>query len=96
MDKQEVKAKFEKNVEYLKRNVPKKDIYMFSEAMFIIALYFVRKLSDWEDLELEAELDATLKRHYDTIMTLHNCKEINRDIDISLHYMGLGDREDSD
>lgn len=49
--------KFEKNVQWLKKNVAPDDIYEFAEQALMAADYFIGELSSWIDLAEEGEKD---------------------------------------
>ena len=77
-----MKKKFEQNVDYLKRNVPPDDIYMFAEQTFMAALYFMHKWSEWVDVSDECNLDPIAKKWVTNIIGLQICKD--KELDVSL------------
>ncbi len=84
MDKEQIKALFEKNVEYLKRNIPEDEIYEFAEQTFMAAVYFIYRWNDWVDINEECLKDEIAKKWVTNIMALLRCKEKNIDIDLDL------------
>ena len=84
MNKEELKKKFEKNVDYLKRNVPPDDIYLFTEQTFMAALYFLHRWAEWEDIEAECQDNPIARKWVINIMSLQRCKNQNIDVNLDL------------
>jgi hypothetical protein len=59
-DKAKHMERFEKNVQWLKKNVAPDDIYEFAEQALMAADYFIGELSSWVDLVEEGEKDRVL------------------------------------
>ncbi len=84
MNKEEMKLKFEKNVDYLKRNIPPDDIYMFAEQTYMATLFFLHKWSEWVDLNEEAERCDVTKKWITNIIGLQICKDKEMDVNLDL------------
>ena len=84
MNKEELLKKFEQNVNYLKRNVPPDDIYMFAEQTFMVTLFFIKKWSEWVDLNEEADKDPITRKWLTNIIGMQICKDKEFDIDLDL------------
>ena len=84
MNKDELKAEFEKNVDYLRRNIPPDDIYLFCEQTFMAAMFFMKKWSDWEDINDVCKNDIISRKWISNIIGLHVCREKNLDITLDL------------
>lgn len=82
MNKEELKKKFEKNVDYLRRNIPPDDIYPFTEQTFMAALYFLHKWSEWADIEAECHENEITRKWVANILGLQRMKE--QDISVNL------------
>lgn len=91
MNKEELVKKFEKNVLYLKENIPPDDIYVFAEQTFMAAMYFLHGWSQWVDLNEEAKRDPISKKWITNIIALQMMKDRNESVDIDL---GLESMED--
>ncbi len=85
MNKEEMRAKFEENVAYLKRNVPPDDIYMFTEQTLMAAMFFIYKWSDHVDLNEEADKDETARKWLSNILKFQEMKNTNQDIQLDLN-----------
>lgn len=94
MNKEELKKQFEKYVDYLKRNVPPDDIYLFAEQTHMAAMYFLFKWSEWADIEAECQDNLVTRKWVANILGLQRMKEQNIDINLDLN-LGSVD-EDSD
>lgn len=94
MNKEEMKAKFEKNVEYLQRNIPPDDIYLFTEQTFMAALFFLQKWSAWVDI-LEECKDPITRKWVTNIMGLLHCRENEVDLTLDLDMKSLEPNEDN-
>ncbi len=95
MNKEEMKEKFEKNVAFLKRNIPPDDIYMFAEQTFMAALFFIYKWSDWVDINEECKDDPVARKWVANIIGLQRCKDQELDIDLDLDFKSVESNEDS-
>lgn len=84
MNKEELLKKFEENVQYLKRNVPPDDIYLFAEQTFMAALFFLHKWSDWTDMNQEMKDDPIVKKWVTNILAFHDLKDKGIDVEIDL------------
>jgi hypothetical protein len=86
-----MKLKFEKNVDWLKRNIPPDDIYMFAEQTFMSALFFLHKWNKCGNVQEEFENDEISRKWISNILGAQKCKDL--DIDISLD-LGLDSIEE--
>lgn len=84
MNKEELKEKFEKNVDYLKRNIPPDDIYMFAEQTFMACMFFLQKWGDWVDLNEECKNDPISNKWIRNIIGLQMCRDKEQDIELDL------------
>ena len=91
MNKEELLKKFEKNVQYLKNNIPPDDIYAFAEQTFMAAMYFLHKWAEWDDLNEFAKHDPIAKKWIINITALQILKDRNDPVDLDL---GLEEMED--
>lgn len=83
MNKEELKAKYEQNVEYLRRNVPPEEIYEFAEQTYMATLYFLSKWSDWEDINEVCKSNPIAEKWVTNIMGLLKCRDMGIDVDIT-------------
>ena len=90
-----MREEFEKNVEYLRRNVPPDDIYIFAEQTFMAALFFLYKWSEWVDVNEESRKDPIIKKWVANIIGLQRCKEKGVDIDLDLDIRSVEEDENS-
>jgi hypothetical protein len=67
MKKEKMLEEFEKNVEYLRRNVPPDDIYIFTEQTFMAAMFFLMKWKDLVDLRKECREDKIVAKWVNNI-----------------------------
>ncbi len=88
MNKEELKAMYEKNVEYLKRNIPPDEIYEFAEQTYMATLYFLSKWSDWEDVNQVCQDDPVASKWVRNIMSLLKCREMGMDVDFIISFEG--------
>lgn len=79
-----MKAKFEKNVDYLRRNIPPDDIYLFAEETFMAALFFLKKWSEKTNLTEEMLRDPITNKWITNILGLLQCKEQDLEINLDL------------
>ena len=84
MDEKQVREAFEKNVEYLQRNIPPDDIYPFAEETFMAALFFLKKWSECVNINVVAANDPIAKKWVINICAFLRCRESNTDISIDL------------
>ncbi len=91
MNKEELIKKFEKNVRYLRDNIPPDDIYVFAEQTFMAAIYFLHKWSQWADLNEESKNDPISKKWITNILALQMMKDADEDVTLDL---GLEEMED--
>lgn len=91
MNKEELKLKFEKNVEFLKRNVPPDDIYLFAEQTFMATLFFLHKWSEWVDINEECLKDPVAKKWVTNIVGLQMCKDKEQDVNLDLDMKSIED-----
>lgn len=90
-----MKAKFEANIAYLKRNIPPDDIYMFAEETFMAALFFLHKWSEWVDINEEGKHDPVVKKWVCNIMGLLKCRDEGLDVDLDLDWGSVEPDENS-
>lgn len=96
MSKEELKAKFEKNIEYLKRNIPPDDIYLFAEQTFMATLFFIHKWSEWVDVNEECLADSLAKKWVTNIIGLQMAKDKEIDVNLDLDLKSVeGDENNS-
>jgi len=91
MNKEELLKKFEKNVQYLKNNIPPDDIYVFAEQTFMAAMYFLHGWSEWDDLNMVCKTDPIAKKWITNILALQKLKDLNDPVILDL---GLEEMED--
>lgn len=84
MNQEELRAKFEENVQYLRANIPPDDIYPFAEETFMAALFFLKRWSDWTDLNVEMENDPVARKWIVNILTLLNYRERKEELRLDL------------
>ena len=89
MNKEEIREKFEKNVNYLRRIVPPDDIYMFAEQTFMATLYFLKKWSDVADIEDECRKCPLTRKWVANILGLQKMKDEDMDIQLDLNMESL-------
>lgn len=93
MNKEEIKKQFEKNVNYLKRNVPPDDIYLFTEQTFMAALYFLHKWSEWVDVEAECQDSFVTRKWVTNVLGLQRMKDQNIDVNLDLNLESIEEDE---
>lgn len=91
MNREELKEKFEKNVEFLKRNVPPDDIYLFAEQTFMATLFFLHKWSEWVDINDECSKCPFAKKWVNNIVGLQMCKDKEQDVNLDLNMPSIED-----
>lgn len=89
MNKEEFKNKFEKNVEYLQRNIPPDDIYIFAEQTMMAALFFMHKWSQHENISKACLNDHVACKWVHNILGLYKAREqgINVKIDLDIEVL---------
>lgn len=85
MDKEELLHQFNKNVEWLRNNVPPDDIYLFTEQTFMASLFFLHKWSEHEDLNIACEEDPIARKWIRNIMGLVRCRDLGLNIQLDLN-----------
>ena len=98
MNREELKEKFEKNVLYLKRNIPPDDIYLFAEQTFMATMFFLHKWSEWVDVNEECQKDPVAKKWVTNIIGLQRCKDqaLDVDLDLNLESIEKGDEDEKE
>ena len=86
MDKKKLLEKFEKNVLYLRRNIPPDDIYMFAEQTYMAAMFFLYKWSDHVDIQKEMDRDEPTNVWVSNLLTLQELRDKNADISLEVKY----------
>lgn len=89
MDKEELEEKFYKNIEYLQRNIPPDDIYIFTEQTFMAAMFFMHKWSKKEDLNEVCKTDPIAKKWINNILNMQKYKDANEDLTLNLDLESL-------
>jgi hypothetical protein len=92
MNKEELRAKFEKNVEFLQRTIPPDDVYIFCEQTFMAALFFLHKWSEKTNITEEVLRDPTTNKWVNNIMGLLACREDEMDISLDLNLDSVEDK----
>lgn len=91
MNHDEFRARFEKNVAYLERNIPPDDIYIFTEQTFMAAMFFLLKWREWVDIDDEMAKDPVVKKWVNNILCLETCKDNGIDLTLDLDLESLDD-----
>ncbi len=86
MNREELYNKFEKNVQYLKRNIPPDDIYLFAEQTFMAAMYFMHRWGEWVDFNEEAKKDPVARKWMINILSLQDLKDKEIDCNLDLKF----------
>ncbi len=86
-----MKEKFEKNVEFLRRNIPPDDIYMFAEETYMAALFFLHKWSEVQDINEECKKDVVAMKWVRNIMVFQVYKDQNIDVQLDLNLKSVED-----
>jgi len=84
---------FEKNVDFLRRNIPPDDIYMFAEQVFAASLYFLKKWNEGKNMREEFEDDEACKLWVQNIVTIHLSRQLGQDVSLDL-LLREGDEEE--
>lgn len=85
MKKEELIKKFEENVDYLRRNIPPDDIYIFAEQTYMAAMFMLHKWSLWEDIAAEMARCAITEKWVKNLLNLAFVRENKIDIPIDLN-----------
>jgi hypothetical protein len=70
--------KFNKDVAWLKANVPRDDIYEFAEQALMAADFLIGRLNEWVDVVEECEDDKILEAWVKNIMGIRILRERER------------------
>lgn len=84
MNNEELMKKFEENVEYLRRNIPPDDIYLFTEQTFMAAMFFLKKWSEHVQISEEMESDKVTRVWVRNILSLEQMRELQIDVQLDL------------
>lgn len=86
MNQEEMRVKFEENVQYLQRNIPPDDIYIFAEQTYMATLFFLKRWSSLVDIEEEMQKDFVTKKWVTNIMALLHLRDnkIEMQLDLDL------------
>ena len=84
LSKEELLKKFEKHVEYLRRNIPPDDIYIFTEQTFMAALFFLKKWSEWADITEEMAKCPVTAKWVTNILSLQALRDREEDVHLDL------------
>lgn len=86
MEKEELKAQFEKNVSYLQKTIPPDDIYIFAEQTLMASVFFIRKLGEYTDLQTLAEEDAVFRKWLTNVGSFYTAqlREIDMTLDLKM------------
>ena len=85
MNKEELLQKYYENVEYLRRNIPPDDIYLFTEQTFMAAMFFLKKWSDCENIRAEMARCTIADKWVKNILNLAAVRERKIDLPIDLN-----------
>lgn len=69
-DHEKFLKEFEKDVKWLRNNIPPDDIYDFCQEALMAANFFLSKLMQLNDLEEELENDKVLSIYYKNIVAI--------------------------
>lgn len=84
LSKEELLKKFEKNVDYLRRNIPPDDIYIFTEQTFMAALFFLKKWSERADIPEEMAKCPVTAKWVTNILSLQALRDREEDVHLDL------------
>ncbi len=84
MNRQQMREKFFENIEYLQRNIPPDDIYVFAEETFMAALFFLYKWSKLENIQEQCENDPVSRKWVNNILGLQRAREASIDVSLDL------------
>lgn len=68
---------FNKQVQWLKDNIPPEDIYTFAQQSILSAMFFIGKWNEWVDVFKEAENDKNVDIWLTNISTVCELQEEN-------------------
>jgi len=85
LNKEEMKKRFYKNVEYLQRNIPPDDIYLFTEQTFMAAIFFLKKWAEHADIDQECADDPIARKWVLNIIGLYKLRATGQDVDLDLN-----------
>ena len=91
MNKQQMREKFFENIEYLQRNIPPDDIYVFAEETFMAALFFLYKWSKLENIQEQCENDLVSRKWVNNILSLQRAREERLDVTLDLGVESVDD-----
>ncbi len=94
MTPDELRQKFEENVQYLQRNIPPDDIYVFAEQTYMASLFFLHKWSKCVDITAECKADETASKWVRNIMALLEARDKGIDINLDLDLKSLEEYEE--
>lgn len=95
MDKQKLYDDFEKNVAYLRKNIPPDDIYCLAEQTFMAAVFFMQRWNDWCDIEQEMKDNPIADKWVNNILGFYLARLENKDIQLDLSLNNIDDDENS-
>lgn len=84
LNKEEMLKRFNENVEYMQRNIPPDDIYMFSEQTFMAALFFMKKWAEYVNVTEEMCRDVIVDKWVRNILGFLEAREKNEDLTLDL------------
>jgi hypothetical protein len=84
MSKEEILARFNKNVAYIEKVIPPDDIYLFTEQTLMAAIYFLGMLNEVIDMNEACKQNPILKKWVINIVSFHKCQVDNLDIELNL------------
>ena len=93
MDKKQLNELYEKNVGWLRRNVPPDDIYDFAEQTYMAALYFMQRYSYEVDFAKELKNNPITKKWAGNLAGLLRYRDEGRDVKIDME-LSFFDEED--
>lgn len=82
MDKEEHNKKFESNIEYIRKNIPPDDIYLFAELCLMSACFFLGKWNEFEDLQKVIDQDRLASKYIKNITSFRMMQDAGIGIDI--------------
>lgn len=93
MDKARLLKEYEKNITWLRRNIPPDDIYDFAEQTYMAALYFLKRLSMVVDINEEFQDYPVSKKWATNICSILHLRDNNLDSAIDMKLEVLEDDE---
>ncbi len=85
MDKNQLKKQFEDNVNYLRRNIPPDDIYLFCEQTFMATMFFLKKWSEVVDIEQACNDCPITKKWVCNILGFQRLKDADMSVHVDLN-----------